>query len=121
SHGPGAENNLIQVTTLIGCAWSVSNVPPWISINTPLNNTNSGSVSYSVEANPTAIPRAAIIRIAGQDFTVEQDGAGCAFTLTTNSATHSAAPATNSVAVSTLVGCSWLVENSNSWIIIQSP
>ncbi len=121
SHGPGVENNLIQVTTLIGCAWSVSNVPSWILINTPLNNTNSGSVSYSVEANPTAIPRAAIIKIAGQDFAVEQDGAGCGFTLTTNSAIHSAEAATNSVGVSTLIGCSWTVENSNSWIIIQSP
>ncbi len=120
SHGPGVENNLVQVITPVGCTWTVTNVPSWIIINTPLINSNSGPVSYTVEANPTAIARSATIRIAGQDFAVEQDGAGCGFTLTTNSATHTAGAATNTVGVATLVGCSWMVENSNSWIIIES-
>ena len=120
THGPDIENNLIQVSTPIGCSWTVTNVPSWIIINTPLINSNSGPVSYNVEANPTAIARSAIIKIAGQDFAVEQDGAGCGFTLTTNSAIHTAGEATNIVGVTTLVGCPWSVENSNSWIIIES-
>ena len=64
------ESNSVEVTTLIGCTWSVSNGAPWIEILSPLDNTSSTNVSYRVLANPDALWRTGIVSIAGVDFTV---------------------------------------------------
>jgi len=121
SVGGAAGTNTVQVLTLVGCPWSVSNIPPWIVVQSPLNNTNSGAVILSVLANPTALERSAVVRMAGLDFAVSQAAAGCTFSLATNNVTHPASPATNTVAVTTLLGCPWTVENTNAWLVIQSP
>ena len=120
SHGAGLETNFVAVTTLIGCAWTVENSNSWITVHTPLSSTNSGVVTYSVEPNPTAIGRSTVLRIAEVNFVVTQTGAGCVFSLATNSAVHGADAETNSVAVTAVPG-SWTADATNSWIIIQSP
>ncbi len=109
-------NGSVTVTTGDGCAWDVVNTNSWISISSPLTIISSGSVSYTVDANPAGLARAGVITIAGQSFTVTQAAEQCVFTLTTNNAVHGYAPTGGSVALSTLVGCAWGVTNTNTWI-----
>ena len=120
THGFSAETNAVSVTTLIGCPWTVVNTNGWISILSATNNTNSGGVSYSVQANPTALVRTGTVSIAGLNFSITQTGAPCTFLVASNSAAHGAGVETNSVAVTTLIGCTWSVVSTNAWIEILS-
>src|SRR5437762_3156128 len=51
-HGAGAEAGSVSVATSDDCTWSVSNSNSWVAITSSLNNSNSGSVTYMVAANP---------------------------------------------------------------------
>jgi len=64
----------ITVTTGEGCAWSVSNSLPWLTISGSSSGTGTGSVAYRVSSNPGASFRSGTISIAGQPFAVEQLG-----------------------------------------------
>jgi hypothetical protein len=121
SHGFGPETNTVGLTTLVGCAWSVSTATPWLSILSPLNQDGSGSVTYAVAANPTALVRTGTVNVAGQTLVVTQLGAPCTFALATNRADVGYAASSNSVMVTTLVGCAWSVVNTNTWIALVSP
>ena len=71
---PGGTGS-VAVTTGAGCAWSaVSNDPTWLSVTGGVSGTGSGSVSFSVAANPTTFARIGTLTIAGQWFTVTQVG-----------------------------------------------
>ncbi|HWN94190.1 MAG TPA: FG-GAP-like repeat-containing protein, partial [Methylomirabilota bacterium] len=56
------------------CPWSILNTNPWVTVFSSIQNKGSGTVTYAVAANPTAVPRTASIRIADQTFTITQAG-----------------------------------------------
>ena len=80
---PGASSSTgtVAVTTLDSCLWLAASSTPWITVLSPLENTNSGAVTYRVEANVGTDARAGLLSIAGQDFIVAQSGAACTYTL----------------------------------------
>ena len=84
------------------------------------NTPSSGTVSYTVAANPTGLPRTGLITIAGQILTVSQDAAPCAFTISPSNWVHRAISETGQVSVATLVGCSWNAQTTTDWITIVS-
>jgi hypothetical protein len=64
----------VMVTSAGGCAWiGVSNVA-WITITAGTSGSGSGSVQFTIDANATGAPRSGTLTIAGQTFTVTQDG-----------------------------------------------
>jgi streptogramin lyase len=68
SGGSGAVN----VTTTSGCAWNTSGAPSWVTFATG-SGTGSGTASYTVAAN-SAADRSGTVTIAGQTFTIEEQG-----------------------------------------------
>ncbi|MFM1769790.1 MAG: hypothetical protein RJA22_2319 [Verrucomicrobiota bacterium] len=118
SHGSARDTGTVSVATLTGCSWSAVSTNAWITIAGAATSTNSGSASYVVEANPTALSRTGLVTVAGQSFTVIQAGAACSFSLSSATGTHGPAVETNTIQVTTLVGCSWTVANTNGWIQI---
>ncbi|MFN0121448.1 MAG: PQQ-dependent sugar dehydrogenase [Blastocatellia bacterium] len=62
----------ISVTADAGCDWQVSGVPAWITIVSGASGTGSGTVSYTVAANPDLQPRAATMFIGGRAVTMTQ-------------------------------------------------
>jgi hypothetical protein len=61
------------------CPWvAISNNPTWITVTSGSSGTGNGTVSYSVAANTGAV-RSGSISIAGQSFSIAQDGTvtGC--------------------------------------------
>ncbi|MCM3900678.1 MAG: M12 family metallo-peptidase [Pyrinomonadaceae bacterium] len=72
--GPGSVN----VTTVgTSCVWGAGSTVDWITINSGSSNTNNGVVTFTVSPN-SGFGRSGIIRIAEQDFRVNQAGAsGC--------------------------------------------
>ncbi len=64
----------VQVQTGSQCAWSASSASAWVAISTPEFGAGSGPVTFSALPN-TGAARSATFKVAGVDFTVEQQGA----------------------------------------------
>jgi hypothetical protein len=65
----------VNVTTVAGCAWTALSNASFISITSNNSGTGNGTVNYSVGANTSTSSRAGTLTIAGQTFTITQDGA----------------------------------------------
>ncbi len=77
----GGMGNVTMTTTGTNCLWAAGSTVPWVTINSPVNNTNTGVVNFTVASNTTGYARSGILKIAEQTFTVNQDGgSGCAIT-----------------------------------------
>jgi len=72
--GSGGGSNSVNVTPVdSGCPWVAVSNGPWITITSGSSGMGPGAVNYSVAANPGAA-RTGTVSIAGQTFTVLQDG-----------------------------------------------
>jgi fibronectin type 3 domain-containing protein len=69
----GGSSN-VTVTTSSGCSWNVSNSPFWLTITSNSNGIGSASVDYVVAANASTSARSATLTIAGNNYTVSQNG-----------------------------------------------
>ena len=118
AHSPAAETNAVSVTTSNLCPWSVSNTNGWVSILAGSNGTGSGPVTYAVAANQSVVARTGAVVIAGQVFSVTQQGVACTYALAPANRTHSAAVETNTASVTTSNGCAWSAVNTNPWVTI---
>src|SRR5258708_27746008 len=105
---------------LTGCVWTATSGTNWITVTSAANNTNSGTVSYTVSANPTHLARTGVVTIDSQILTITQDPAPCAFTLGFTSTNYSFGLVNDSVSVSTLTGCVWTVTSGTNWITVTS-
>jgi hypothetical protein len=63
----------ISVTTQAGCVWT-ANGTGWLSVTSGANGTGNGTVGYSVTANSSTSSRTIATSVAGQTFTITQDG-----------------------------------------------
>jgi hypothetical protein len=73
--GGGSAN--VGVIAAVGCTWSVTGAPSWITFPGSTGGTGSGPVLYQVQANGGS-DRSATFTVAGVSFTVEQQGAAIA-------------------------------------------
>src|SRR5205085_2169834 len=79
----------VNVSTLLGCPWGVSNSNNWITISAGgAGGTNSGTVSYTVASNITGLARSGVVTIANLALSLTQDAAPCTYALSTNSAKY---------------------------------
>ncbi len=76
SHGSGAENGTVAVTTTSGCSWTAQSNAGWITVTGGASGNGNGTVSYSVVANGASSQRTGTMTIAGKTFTVTQAGSG---------------------------------------------
>ncbi|HYV32964.1 MAG TPA: BACON domain-containing carbohydrate-binding protein, partial [Candidatus Binatia bacterium] len=122
THGYGAATNSVSVTASSGlCAWTVANTNAWITVISATSGTGSGTVLYTVAANPSPIGRTGLVVIAQKNFTVRQQGTVCAYSISPTNRTHGYGAATNFVSVTAPSGCPWVALNTNDWITITSP
>ena len=75
AHGFLASTGAVFVTSPTLCTWNISRSNSWITIFGATNVTGTSVVSYAVVQNPSATPRSGVIRLAGLNHTVTQDGA----------------------------------------------
>src|SRR5262249_38082427 len=71
----GALGN-VNVTAGSGCNWTATSNANFINLLPPASGSGAGSITYSVGANTGANPRSGTLTVAGQTFTLTQDGAG---------------------------------------------
>jgi len=62
----------IDVTAPVGCQWAGVADVSWITVTSP-NSSGNGTLTYTVESNPTGGSRSGHISIAGQTVTITQE------------------------------------------------
>jgi hypothetical protein len=71
-HAAGGDIGSFTVSALAGCAWTATAGAGWI--HTTSSGNGSGTVSYTVDANPNTNGRSGSIVVQGQTYTVSQAG-----------------------------------------------
>jgi hypothetical protein len=117
--GHNASTGTVSVAVAGPCAWTTENTNAWVQILSG-SGTSTGTVTYAVEPNTNITARAATLIIAGEVFSLTQNGAPCAYALTPTNQNLGPNAVTNSFIVTAQAGCAWTVDNTNSWITIQS-
>ena len=69
-----SSGNIFVVNTQTGCSWTASPNDSWINITSGTSGTGTGTVTYSVIANPNTTPITGSITAGGQTFTINQSG-----------------------------------------------
>ena len=107
----------MNVTALAGCGWTaVSNVA-WI--NASGSGSGNGSFNYTVLSNPGGV-RTGTVTVGTATFTVTQNPASCAFTLSAASRLLGAYGGASQFDLLCSAGCFWNATPSNSWVVITS-
>ena len=110
------------MTAPAGCAWTgVSNHTSWLTVTSGASGSGNGTVAFSASANPNTTARTGTITIGGQTFSVNQNAASCAFTISPTSMQQVPfAGGNGSSTVTTSDGCAWTATSNTSWITVTS-
>ena len=110
---------IIQLTTEEGCPWIASSQAEWLTV-APATGTGSGIVGFTAATNPDSTPRTGALVIAGVSFVVNQEGSGCAFSLSPTSQHFPGAGGDGVFTVQTDAGCSWTASTAQDWITLTA-
>jgi hypothetical protein len=113
----------VALTTLEGCNWNATSKESWVTITSEDAGTGPGVISYAVRDNLTGVPRLAVIKVAGLDFTVVQDGgtaSDCTYVLNPTSSAFGSAGGNGSIQIITEERCAWEATTNASWIMLTS-
>lgn len=121
THSSAGETGQVNVNVADGCDWNVINLSSWITSVVEAGGSN-GLLRYTLATNSLPASRTGVIVIAGQPFTVVQQGApiSCAYLISPADRTQDFGSATGAVAVTAPQGCEWSVINTNDWVAILS-
>jgi hypothetical protein len=70
----GGMGSVIVTASSSNCSWNATSNTSWISITSGSSGTGNGTVAYSVSANTSTNQRTGTMTIAGETFTVTQEG-----------------------------------------------
>ena len=120
SHGSGGGSGSVSVTADAGCDWTAVSNDGWITVTSGASGSGNGSVGYSIAANGSTSGRSGTITIAGNTFTVNQDGLSCSYSINPTSASYDENGGSGSVAVTAGAGCAWTAVSNDGWITVTS-
>ncbi len=117
----GLFNNAFEVTTGVYCPFTVSNPAAWVS-GTAGTFTGPGQFDLQISANTTGAPRSVILTVAGQQFVINQAGgyALCTYSLSPTTSTINYVGLSGTFSVTTGAGCSWTLSSDSAWLQITN-
>jgi hypothetical protein len=116
----GVEASL-NVTAPNGCGWTATSNAVWLTITSAASGSGNGIVTYIVRDNFAATPRIGTMTIAGQTFTVTQEGINtCTFSISPGNQSLPKKGGTGTVNVAAPSGCGWTATSNVDWITITS-
>jgi hypothetical protein len=109
----------------MSCTWTASSNVGWIAIISGAGGTGNGSVTFTVAANTATSPRSGTLTVAGQTFTVGQDGAPplpppCTYEVKPATKNFGWEGGVDDFDVTAPVGCAWTATSSADWVVIVS-
>ena len=115
----GGGTDSVGVFAGAGCAWTATSSADWITITAGSGGTGDGTVSYSVGSN-SGTARSGSMTIAGQTFTVDQDGLTCSYSISPQSISLPSTGWNGTITVMTTTGCPWTATSNASWVTITA-
>jgi len=117
----GLITNAFKVTTGVYCLFTVSNPSAWVS-GTAGTFTGPVQFDLQISANTTGAPRSVILTIAGQPFVINQGGGftACTYSLNPTTSTISYVGLSGTFSVTTGAGCSWTLSSDSAWLQITN-
>jgi predicted extracellular nuclease len=111
------------VTAGPACNWTATSNDGWIIITSASSATGNAKITFEVKENMSDVPRTGTLTVAGQAFTVVQDGAAvaCSYSISPTSQSFKTPGAGGgTINVTATGGCGWLATSNTSWITITS-
>lgn len=98
----------ISIQTSASCSWSVTGLPPWITVSGASSGTGSGSVTLVVASTTAA--RGTVLLIGGVAVSVNQAAPPvCTYSLSAGGQAFSAAGGSGTITITAPAGCNWSV------------
>ncbi|MBI2839645.1 MAG: hypothetical protein HYX75_15140 [Acidobacteria bacterium] len=104
-----------------GCAWTVSNGLPWVTITSATSGTGNATVTYTVAPNANSMRSGYIQVNAGgfqAQYAVAQQGRSCPVVLTPGSASYASGGGSGSFGITETSGCGWTATSYDLWLTI---
>jgi len=137
--GAAAGSGNVGITILpAGSAWTAGSTAPWLTlVNANAGAVNpstgqpvpigaaynsgvgSGAIGYTYTANPSTVPRSALISAFGQTFLVIQ--AGISVSLSAPSAVVTASAGNGSFNITTGAALNWTATSNAAWLTVGTP
>jgi hypothetical protein len=114
--GKGPADILVNVTTGSSCTWTTSTNASWVTIDSGRTGTGSGTVHLVIPANAGA-PRSTTVTIAGNPFTLTQEGP-CVATIKPQWYDAGRGPDDILIAVTIDAACSWKAASTVPWVTV---
>lgn len=108
----------VTVTTAGSCNWTAETNLPWARVTGGASGSGSGAVQFTADAN-TGPARSGTFTVAGQTFTLNQEGA-CTFAVAPETIARGNGSSTERVDVTAGAGCGWTAASSVPWATISS-
>ena len=108
----------ITVSAGTKCSWTAVSHTSWVTITSGSGGTGNGTVNYSVAANAGSSSRTGTMIIAGQTFTVTQNGPS--YSISPTSQSFRSEGGSGTIGVSACASCSWTAVSSASWVTITA-
>jgi hypothetical protein len=114
-------NITVNVTTENFCTWSAASNISWATATPSTPISGSATATLFVQPNTNGASRSGVVKIAGRDFTLQQQGSNCSYALNPTSVNVSNAGVSGSTfSVATQSGCNWNAISNASWITVTS-
>jgi hypothetical protein len=124
SMGSNGGSGDFAVATADACAWSATSSASWLTVTAGSQGTGSGTVSYHADRQDAADTRNATITVAGESFTLTQDGrtapADCTYAVSPVQFTPCMPAGHVSALITTQDGCPWTVSSNVPWLLIDN-
>ena len=115
------DEDSVNVVAPNGCTWTATSNAAWIAITSATSGSGNDVVTYLLRDNLAASPRIGTISIAGQTFTVTQEGLNnCTLSISPTSKSFGKTGGTGTVNVATSSGCGWTATSNASWVTLSS-
>ncbi len=118
--GPQGGSGALQITTERECQWTVQASQPWIKITAGSSGQGAGTVSYTVSANGSPVPRSAGIAIGDQEVRISQEALTCRFDVGPTEVTLPAAGGEANIDISADQACAWTAAPDADWIAVSA-
>ena len=100
------------------CAWTAAAQVTWVALVPPMAGQGDATLKYSVQANPSGLPRRGTVNIAGQTVEVGQEAAPCRFQLDRVRAQIASDATSLDVNVQGPTACGWTAASEADWIAV---
>jgi predicted extracellular nuclease len=110
-----------SIDVVASCPWTAVSNDPWIIIVSENSGVGDAKIAYEVRDNFNGAFRRGSITVAGETFTITQNGGQtCSYSLLSSGASFGSAGGSGNVGVMATAGCTWEATSTASWITITS-